>query len=101
MLIINVISTVFIVRVLYSKIRKKNLSAEKIKKYRRLAKSILILIPIFDLHFLFFEWLPYARFILEDTWIDLELPIFYIETFFNAFQVRTITFIRFPALKII
>ena len=55
--------------------------------FRRLAKSTLILIPIFGLHFIFFAWLPYARIANDDSLI--ELPVVYIETFFNAFQVKS------------
>jgi len=52
---------------------------------RQLAKSTLILIPIFGLHFIFFAWLPYARIVADLS--KIEIPIVYIETFFDAFQV--------------
>jgi hypothetical protein len=45
-------------------------------------------VPIFGLHFIFFEWLPYARVATNEDSL-LELPLVYIETSFNAFQVRS------------
>lgn len=55
--------------------------------FRRLAKSILILIPIFGLHFIFFAWLPYATLVHLELGPCFEIIATYIETFFNAFQV--------------
>lgn len=55
--------------------------------FRRLAKSILILIPIFGLHFTFFAWLPYAKYASIKIGECFELVNIYIEIFFNAFQV--------------
>ncbi|CAF0953379.1 unnamed protein product [Brachionus calyciflorus] len=81
----NVLSAVFVIRTLYSKINNKNtISPEKVMKYRRLAKSILIIIPIFGVHFIIFEWLPYFRVATEDSLI--ELPLVYMEIIFNGFQ---------------
>ncbi len=54
---------------------------------RRLAKSILILIPIFGLHFIFFAWLPYASLVKLNIGDCFEIVSTYIETSFNAFQV--------------
>lgn len=54
-------------------------------KYRRLAKSILIIIPIFGLHFIIFAWIPYAATL--DINPNIEIVTVYVETFFNAFQV--------------
>ena len=82
LLIANICSSGFIIKVLYSKMRRRSLTKEKILKYRRLAKSILILIPIFGLHFILFAWLPYASTIN----LILEITTVYAETFFNAFQ---------------
>ena len=82
LLIANIGSAIFIIKVLYSKMRRRSLTKEKILKYRRLAKSILILIPIFGLHFILFAWLPYASTIN----LILEITTVYAETFFNAFQ---------------
>ena len=51
-----------------------------------MAKSILILIPIFGLHFIIFAWFPYVKF---DDNLNFEVGTLYLETFFNSFQVRT------------
>ncbi len=59
----------------------------KQKQKRHLAKSILILIPVFGLHFIFFAWFPYAKLMNIKLSSCLEICIVYIEIFFNAFQV--------------
>jgi uncharacterized membrane protein YczE len=59
----------------------------KISLFRRLAKSILILIPIFGLHFIIFAWIPYFDFFHIDLSDCFEITAGYFETFFNAFQV--------------
>ena len=55
--------------------------------FRRLAKSILILIPIFGLHFIMFAWVPYVSTLKLEMTQCFETFITYVETFFNAFQV--------------
>lgn len=72
--------------------RIRNLSREKLIKYRRLAKSILILIPIFGLHFIFFSWLPYASLMKLNISDCFEIVVTYIETSFNAFQGLVVSF---------
>lgn len=84
LLVANIGSTVYILKVLYSKIQSNTLSREKILKYRRLAKSLLILIPLFGLHFVIFAWLPYARVIKFNP--DLEITTAYAETVMKSFQ---------------
>lgn len=81
----NLLSAGFIIRVLYAKLNNK-ISREKVIKYRRLAKSILILIPIFGLHFIVFAWLSYAT----ELDVDIQLAFNYIEAFFMSFQVNFI-----------
>ncbi len=66
---------------------------EKIKKYRRLAKSIFMLVPVFGLHFIIFAWVPYAVGLDIDS--DIEKFTNYAETFFNALQVHKASFIFF------
>ncbi|RNA31080.1 Vasoactive intestinal polypeptide [Brachionus plicatilis] len=82
--ILNVLCAIFVIRTLYSKIIGQSVSPEKVIKYRRLAKSILIIIPIFGVHFIIFEWLPYFRVATEDSL--LELPLVYMEIIFNGLQ---------------
>lgn len=60
LLIANICSAVYIIRILYSKMLIKNLTKEKLIKYRRLAKSIILLVPIFGLHFIVFAWVRRA-----------------------------------------
>lgn len=85
-LISNIVCAVFIIRILYSKMRVRQLSREKVMKYRRLAKSILILIPIFGLHFILFAWVPYVSTLNYEMLQCFEIFITYVETFFNVFQ---------------
>lgn len=67
---------------------------------RRLAKSILILVPIFGLHFIFFEWMPYLRAInSEEFEFKFELPLMYLEALFNSFQVSTQRIFYFDVLE--
>lgn len=91
LLIMNICCATFIFRVLYSQTMSRSMAtpelAVNIKKYRNLAKSILILIPIFGLHFIFFAWLPYAKAMNINIGPCIEICIIYIEIFFNAFQV--------------
>jgi hypothetical protein len=56
--------------------------------FRRLAKSILIIIPIFGLHFIIFAWYPYTKLIKLTLTDCTEVIFIYFETFFNAIQVR-------------
>jgi hypothetical protein len=83
--IMNVACAIFITWTLYSKMQRNNFSREKVMKYRRLSKSILIIIPIFGVHFIIFEWVPYFRSASDDS--PIEIPIIYIEVMFNWFQV--------------
>jgi hypothetical protein len=84
LLISNIVCAVIIIRILYSKLFVANMSLQKITQYRRLAKSIFILIPIFGLHFIIFAWLPYSNFIRLGP--KIEIGTTYVETFFSAFQ---------------
>jgi hypothetical protein len=89
LLITNICFAISIIRILYLKTVSTNgiRSHENYASYRKFAKSILILIPVFGLHFIFFAWLPYAQFFNIKVSACFEIVIFYIETFFNAFQV--------------
>lgn len=76
----NLVSAGYILCVLYSKLETK-VSREKVMKYRRLAKSVMILIPIFGLHFILFAWAPYI-----EMNRNLNLVFLYIESVLNSFQ---------------
>lgn len=92
----NIFCAIVIIKILYSKIKTTNISSremEKIKKYRRLAKSIFMLVPVFGLHFIIFAWVPYAVGLDIDS--DIEKFTNYAETFFNALQVHKDSFIFF------
>ncbi len=54
--------------------------------FRKLAKSILMLIPIFGLHFALFVWAPYANMKIETQVVFNYIEAFF--AFFNAFQVK-------------
>ena len=49
--------------------------------FRKLAKSTLVLIPLFGVHYIIFAGVP------EDQNDLLELVSLYFEMFFNSFQV--------------
>ncbi|CAF1011690.1 unnamed protein product [Brachionus calyciflorus] len=83
---VNVVCAVYIIRILYSKMKNRTMCREKIIKYRRLAKSILIIIPIFGLHFIFFSWVPYLSLFKIEIGPCFETVIVAIETLFNSFQ---------------
>nr|QVK45720.1 G protein-coupled receptor [Proales similis] len=92
LLIMNAFFAIVIFRVLFSKMTAKGISMEKVKKYRRLAKSILIIIPILGLHFILFEWLSYLRLFAGDEWVSVEITFNYFEAFCNSLQGPIVSF---------
>lgn len=76
--VINFIFFVNIMRVLYTKLTASH--TRNPKRYRKLAKSTLILIPLFGVYYLAFIAVPVCMEpILEVIWL-------YTEMFFNSFQ---------------
>ncbi|KAK7476551.1 hypothetical protein BaRGS_00032231, partial [Batillaria attramentaria] len=77
---INFVFFVNIVRVLFTKLVKTAPPRARRCRYRRLAKSTLVLIPLFGVHYIVFLGLP------EHVSPTLELVKLYYEMFFNSFQ---------------
>ncbi|XP_046367158.1 secretin receptor-like isoform X1 [Haliotis rufescens] len=78
--VINFIFFINIVRLLFTKLSASNCHESRTFRYRRLAKSIVILIPLFAVYYMGFIWLPED---LGTTGIIIKL---YIEIGFNSFQ---------------
>ncbi|XP_074658941.1 secretin receptor-like isoform X2 [Tubulanus polymorphus] len=83
-IVVNFILFVSLVRVLFTKLVAPN--AQEAKKYRKLVKSTLVLIPLFGVHYILFLWLP-DKGISE---VALIVKLYY-EMFFNSFQGFFIT----------
>ncbi|XP_050418974.2 secretin receptor [Patella vulgata] len=83
-IVISVIITflifVNILRLLFTKLTAANCSSSRRYRYRRLAKSTLILIPLFAVYYMGFIWLP------DDLDLLAQLIRIYIEMLFNSFQ---------------
>ncbi|XP_067649839.1 secretin receptor-like [Haliotis asinina] len=73
-----------VVRVLFTKLQVTRNSTPRARKYRyrRLAKSTLVLIPLFGVHYIIFVFVPDGAYINPTT----ELVRLYYELFFNSFQ---------------
>uniref|UniRef100_A0A8C1BWV8 Parathyroid hormone 2 receptor b n=1 Tax=Cyprinus carpio carpio TaxID=630221 RepID=A0A8C1BWV8_CYPCA len=81
---LNFILFVNIVRVLATKIRETNAGRyDTRKQYRKLAKSTLVLVLVFGVHYIVFVGMPHTF-----TGVGWELRM-YCELFFNSFQVQT------------
>ncbi|XP_074660086.1 secretin receptor-like [Tubulanus polymorphus] len=70
-----------IIWVLFTKLVASNAQEARKYRYKKLAKSTLVLIPLFGVHYILFIWLP------EEGMNDMaELVKLYYEMFFNSFQ---------------
>lgn len=76
--VINLIFFINIIRVLYTKLNASN--TRDPKKYRKLARSTLVLIPLFGVYYVVFIAVPMC---LEP---EMEVIRMYTEMFFNSFQ---------------
>ncbi|XP_041366640.1 secretin receptor-like isoform X2 [Gigantopelta aegis] len=82
--LINFLFFINIIRVLITKLTASN--CPESRKFRRLAKSTLILIPLFAVYYMGFIWLPKMS--------DIgELVKMYIELVFNSFQGLLVAFL--------
>ncbi|XP_050418385.1 secretin receptor isoform X2 [Patella vulgata] len=79
-IIINFAFFLNIVRVLFTKLKSYSTPKSRRCRHRRLAKSTLVLIPLFGVHYMVFIGLP------DDVSATLELIRLYYEMFFNSFQ---------------
>ncbi|XP_076461485.1 secretin receptor-like [Babylonia areolata] len=77
---VNFAFFVHIVRILFTKLTAFNCPESRRVRYRRLAKSTLILIPLFAVYYMGFMWLP------DDLSPASELFKMYVEMLFNSFQ---------------
>ncbi|CAG5128593.1 unnamed protein product, partial [Candidula unifasciata] len=79
-IVINFLFFLNIIRVLFTKLNAVHSPEAKKYRYRKLAKSTLVLIPLFGVHYIVFAWLP------KDIHPVAELVQLYFEMFFNSFQ---------------
>lgn len=77
---INFVIFLNIIRVLFTKLNAFNTPDVKRYRYRKLAKSTLVLIPLFGVHYIVFIGLP------NKVDATTELVKLYYEMFFNSFQ---------------
>ncbi|KAK7109448.1 hypothetical protein V1264_013488 [Littorina saxatilis] len=77
---VNFLFFINIVRTLFTKLTAVNCPESKKVRYRKLAKSTLILIPLFAVYYMGFIWLP------DDISPTSEVFKMYVEMLFNSFQ---------------
>uniref|UniRef100_K1Q0Q9 Parathyroid hormone/parathyroid hormone-related peptide receptor n=1 Tax=Magallana gigas TaxID=29159 RepID=K1Q0Q9_MAGGI len=78
---INFVFFINILRALFTKMKTPISKTAKRHKYRRLAKSTLVLIPLFGVHYVIFLGLPD-----KDVEPEAEVIKLYFEMFLNSFQ---------------
>ncbi|KAK3578749.1 hypothetical protein CHS0354_010133, partial [Potamilus streckersoni] len=81
-IVVNFIFYVNIIRVLFTKLTSTPCPEAKKYRYRRLAKSVLILIPAFGAYYIVFVCITYPTPRLDDT---TEIGLLYAEMFFNSY----------------
>lgn len=75
---LNFIFFVNILRVLYTKLKRSH--TPEVRKYRKLAKSTLVLVPLFGVHYMIFIGLSGVKdYYIEVIWLSFDL-------FFSSFQ---------------
>eukprot|EP00105_Crassostrea_gigas_P043262 XP_019927410.1 PREDICTED: secretin receptor isoform X2 [Crassostrea gigas] len=79
--VINFVFFINILRALFTKMKTPISKTAKRHKYRRLAKSTLVLIPLFGVHYVIFLGLPD-----KDVEPEAEVIKLYFEMFLNSFQ---------------
>lgn len=79
-IVLNFIFFISIVRVLFTKLTSSHCPESKRQRYRRLARSTLVLIPIFGVYYIVFTF-PLDN--LDDT---TSFVMLFIEMFFNSYQ---------------
>ncbi|XP_071108735.1 parathyroid hormone/parathyroid hormone-related peptide receptor-like [Haliotis cracherodii] len=82
---VNFFFFINIIRVLFTKLMANN--ARDPRRYRKLAKSTLVLIPLFGVHYIIFIIIP------DEVAPQLKLIKFYTETIFNSFQGVIVAFL--------
>ncbi|XP_021371089.1 secretin receptor-like isoform X2 [Mizuhopecten yessoensis] len=81
--VINFVIFLNTIRILFTKLKAFN--TFEARQFRKLAKSTLVLIPLFGVHYIIFVGLP------EDVSEMAELVKLYFEMFFNSFQGLFVT----------
>ncbi|XP_033762369.1 secretin receptor-like isoform X2 [Pecten maximus] len=81
--VINFLIFLNTIRILFTKLKAFN--TFEARQFRKLAKSTLVLIPLFGVHYIIFVGLP------EDVSEMAELVKLYFEMFFNSFQGLFVT----------
>ncbi|XP_064614181.1 secretin receptor-like [Liolophura sinensis] len=81
-ILVNFLFFLNIVRLLFTKLNAGNSQEAQKYRYRKLAKSTLVLIPLFGIHYMVFLGLPDR---IDDNGRS-ELVKLYFEMFFNSFQ---------------
>ncbi|KAH9489663.1 Parathyroid hormone/parathyroid hormone- peptide receptor [Bulinus truncatus] len=82
-IVVNFIFFLNILRVLFTKLNAVNSPEAKKFRYRKLAKSTLVLIPLFGVHYIVFAGIP------TNVNHTAELIQLYFEMFFNSVQVQS------------
>lgn len=78
--VVNFVIFINIIRILFTKLNAFNANETKKFRYKKLAKSTLVLIPLFGVHYIVFVGLP------DSVSDEAELVKLYFEMFFNSFQ---------------
>ncbi|XP_069110738.1 secretin receptor-like isoform X1 [Argopecten irradians] len=80
-IVINIGIFINIVRILFTKLNSSPCPETKKFRYRRLAKSTLILIPLFGVHYIVFTYVPLGSMDQQAL-----IHLLYVEMFCNSFQ---------------
>ncbi|XP_069110562.1 secretin receptor-like isoform X1 [Argopecten irradians] len=83
--VINFLIFLNTIRILFTKLKAFNTFEARQFRYKKLAKSTLVLIPLFGVHYIIFVGMP------EDVSEMTELVKLYFEMFFNSFQGLFVT----------
>ncbi|ELU15487.1 hypothetical protein CAPTEDRAFT_203438 [Capitella teleta] len=80
-MVVNFIFFVNILRVLFTKLAASNSQQSRRYRYRKLAKSTMVLIPLFGVHYIVFIW-------IEPSQVSAHIQVawLYFEMTFNSFQ---------------
>ncbi|ELU03692.1 hypothetical protein CAPTEDRAFT_34226, partial [Capitella teleta] len=81
LMVVNFLFFLNIVRVVFTKMSTGTAMEARGQRYRKMAKSTLVLIPLFGIHYMVFIWIDPSR--ASDV---VELVWLYFEMFFNSFQ---------------
>ncbi|XP_029567663.1 secretin receptor isoform X1 [Salmo trutta] len=69
-IVVNLLFFLSIIRILVAKLRTQEMHRNELNQYRRLAKSTLLLVSLFGLHYVLFAFLPHK---VSEIWNFIEL----------------------------